>query len=534
MNKSLAVLLIAAAVWPSFATDFLSSRFSRNTESKQVKVREVEGLGQHMADGKLHLHLRDFLELVLKNSADIQITRMDVYDAATAITSAKAPFDPFLSPSFSAQRILTPPSPFYFFQGSVSNLSQQSNIQFTQLLPTGQTINSSFGVSRISGAGYDSPELFGTLSFSVTQPLLRNRTGIEARAPLILARTQLNITSEIGEYTIGNAVSQAALQYWQAILDRESIHVQEQAVGLAEKANERDKKALELGALSKLDIYQSEAQLADSKRNLIQAQHQYTAALDGLRRLIGADLTPALRSTEIVLEDDAAAMPAKNEILPFEEALTKALAARPELQAADQRISIDELNARVSRQRFLPQLDLQVNGGSSGPAANFGTAGIVYPGLSDTLRQVLGFNYPSYGLALNMTIPLRNSPAQANLADALISKTRDVYAKRQTQEQVILDVRQAINAIDLAKATIDAAITARDFARKNVDAEQQKFELGTILVFELLDSQTKLAASETALLAAYVNYQEAYINYQRATWTLLDGLGMVVEKPQIR
>jgi len=195
---------------------------------------------------------------------------------------------------------------------------------------------------------------------------------------------------------------------------------------------------------------------------------------------------------------------------------------------------MDQLNARVARQSFLPRLDLQAIGGSSGPAVNFGLAGIVYPGLSDTLRQVLGFNYPTYGLSLNMTLPFRNSAAQANFADALVSKTRDVYQKRQTQEQVILDVRQAINAIDLAKATIDAAITARDFARKNVEAEQQKFELGTILVFELLDSQTKLAASETALLGAYVNYQEAYISYGHATWTLLEGLGMVVQKPQVR
>ena len=535
MSKKIAVLVIAATVWPSFAADLLSSYFGRKTEREQVRVQDVEGLSQHITnDGKLHLHLHDFLELVLKNSTDIQITRMNVYTAAGAITAAKAPLDPFLAPSFSTQRTLAPLSQFYLTQSTQSSLFQQSSLQYQQVLPTGQTINGNFGLTRNSGSGYDTPALFGNLSFTVTQPLLRNRTGIEYRAPITLARTQLNITSELSESIIGTAVATAAQQYWQAILSRDGIRVQEQAVALAEKANERDKKALELGAISRLDIYQSEAQVADSKRNLIQAQHQYTSALDGLRRLIGADVSPALRSTQIVLEDNASTLPVKNEILPFEEALSKALAVRPELQAADQQISMDQLNARVARQSLQPRLDLQAIGGSSGPAINFGALGIVYPGLSDTLRQVLGFNYPTYGLSLNMTLPFRNSAAQANFADALVSKTRDTYQKRQTREQVILDVRQAINAIDLAKATIDAAITARDFARKNVEAEQQKFELGTILVFELLDSQTKLAASETALLGAYVNYQEAYISYQHATWTLLDGLGIVVQKPQVR
>ncbi len=134
---------------------------------------------------------------------------------------------------------------------------------------------------------------------------------------------------------------------------------------------------------------------------------------------------------------------------------------------------------------------------------------------------------------MQLTFPLRNSAAQAGLSNALVSKARDTYQQRQTQEQVTLEIRQAINAIDLASASITAATRARDLARKNVDAEQQKYELGTITAFEVLDSQTRLASSESALLAAYVTYQQAYVNYQHATWSLLDGLGMVLEVPNI-
>jgi outer membrane protein TolC len=534
MNKIIAAALVAAALWPCSAEDLLTSYFSRKTESRQVKVREVEGLDKHILDGKLHLRLHDFLELVLKNSADIQITRMDVYTAAAAVTAAEAPFDPFFNPSFNAARTLTPPSPFFFSQGAFSNLNEQSTINYNQLLPTGQTVGSTFEVLRISGNGYSTPELFGTLNFFVTQPLLRNRNNIENRGPVTLARSQLNVTSQLSEATIGSGVADAARQYWAAILARDSIRVQEQTLGLAQKAFERDQKALDLGAISKLDIFQSETQVAERNRDLIAARYQYTAALDGLRRLIGADITPALRATDIVLEDDPASLPAKNAILPFEEALHKALAARPEMQAAGERISMDELSARISRQGFVPRLDLTLNGGSSGPAANFGAAGVAYPGLGQTLKQVLGFSYPSYGLALNMTVPFRNSTAQAGLAEALVNKTRDVYQRRRTQEQISLDVRTAITNIELAQATIEAAMRSRDLARQNVDAEQQKYSLGLTTAFEFLNSQTTLAATENALLGAYVTYQQAYVSYQQATWTLLDGLGMVVETPQVR
>jgi outer membrane protein TolC len=531
VRPTLFVALLLIAALPCAAGDFFHSYFTWRTGKSEVSVREVEGIERHISEGKLRLHLHDFLELVLKNSADIQITRMDVYTATDRITAAKAPFDPSVALGFTAARSLTPP--FYYSQDTLNNLSQQSSAVYNQLLPTGQTVSTNFGVSRFSGASYTAPLLFGNLSFSVTQPLLRNRKNIEYRAPLTIARTQLNVTSELSEAAIGVSVADAARQYWLAVLARDSIKVQEQTLALAQKSYERDQKALDLGAIAKLDIYQSETQVAERTRDLIQARYQYTAALDGLRRLIGADLTAALRSTEIVLEDDAAA-PLKSEILPFEEALAKAMQARPEMKAAGARIAIDDLNAHVSRESFLPKLDLTLNGGASGPSANFGASGTVYPGLTDTLRQVLGFNYPSYGLGLQMTIPFRNSTGQANLVDALVSKTRNVYQQRQTQEQIILEVRQAINAIELAKATIDAAIRARDLAKKNVDAEQQKYELGTITAFELLDSQSRLAATENALLSAYVTYQQAYVSYQRATWSLLDGLGIVVEKPKVR
>jgi outer membrane protein TolC len=572
---ALACLLAAAHMLPAanVIDNYIRHRFNAET----VQVKNIQGLSEHIRGGQLHLRLKDFLELVLKNSTDVHLTQLDVYTAAHQITAAKAPFDPTLGLQFNTLRSVTP---LFFGNGfsgqtggtgngsgqtgqggqtgggtgsgvganqitlpqTINSLSQDSNVTYNQLLPTGQTINSSFSVFRSSGDGYSSPILFGALNFSITQPLLQNRANLQNRAPLTIARTTLLITSEQSEATIGTAVAAAARQYWDAILARDNIRVQQQTLTLAYKSYEHDKLALDLGALAKLDIYQSETQVAERNRDLVQAQYQYKAALDGLRRLIGADLTSALRETEIVLEDDVAAVPPRSAILPFEEAVTKAMRVRPETKAAQQKISVDNLNARVARDALLPKLDLSLQGGSSGPALNqIGPGSVIglpanipYPGLSDTLRQVVGFNFPSYGFGVQFTFPFRNSTAQANLADSLVSKARDEYQKRQTEQQIILDVRQAINSIELAEASIVAAVKTRDLARKNVEAEQQKYELGTITAFEVLDSQTRLASSESALVTAYVTYQEAYINYQRATWSLLDGLGMVVETPKVR
>ena len=166
--------------------------------------------------------------------------------------------------------------------------------------------------------------------------------------------------------------------------------------------------------------------------------------------------------------------------------------------------------------------------------------GVLYgDGVFEGIRQYHGRVFEKdahlkrlYESAHGIRLKIPYTPAQ--LSDALVARTRDQYAERQVRQQIAQDVRQALNSIALASAAIEAATRARDLARRNVDAAQQKYELGTITAFELLDSQSRLATAESALLNAHVGYQQAWISYQRATWTLLDGLGMVLETPPVR
>ncbi len=504
-----------------------------------VKVEEVQGLNERIADGKLHLTLKSFLELVMKNSPDIRISRLDLYTAADLIIAAKAPTDPVLDGGFNTQRLIS--QQFNEINGAetLSNLTQISTLNYQQTLPTGQTLTANFLGTRNSANNsfyFLNPNIATGLNFIVKQPLLQDFNRMQLRGPLEVARTQLSITSDTSAAQIATTLSTAAVQYWDAIRLRDNIRVQQQSVNLAQKSYERDKQALDLGALGRLDIYQSETQVAERSRDLIASQYAFQGALDGLRRLIGADLTPQIRNTEIVLEDDPAALPSQA-ILPFEEALSKAINSRPELHAAQQRLNVDDWDARIARNQLLPRLDLTVGGGSTGlggdsvPAPGVPITG-PNTGLGYALQQTFIYSYPSYGFGLQFNLPLRNGPVQAALSDAVVNKVRDQYQERQTQQQIILDVRQAIRNIDLANATIEASKRARDLAKLNVDAETKKYELGSNTAFEVLDSQNRLTNAESFLLAAYVGYQQAYVSYQRATWTLFDSLGIVLETPK--
>jgi outer membrane protein len=542
MSKLILILLIPPTLFCASLQP--PAWITRRFNPEVVQTRDVQGITERTVNGKLTLKVDSFLELVLKNSTDINISRMDVYTAADQVLAARAVFDPLLGLGFNTFRSVIPQTSQIGGASTLSSLTENSYINYQQLFPTGQTASASFNAARDStNSAFNilNPSISGTLGFSILQPLLQNRNGIQFKGPLQIAKTQLAITSRQTEATIAGIIANAAGQYWDAVRARDNVKVLQQTLDLAQKSYERDKLALDLGALASLDIYQSQTQVAQRRTDLVQAQYSYVAALDGLRRLIGADVTPDFRALEIVLEDDPAQLPDRTAVMVYEDAYQAALRLRPEMDVAQRRLAIDDLNARIARNLMLPRLDLTVQGQSAGLGGNqvavIGPLGIISPavsgGLPDTLGQVFAFNSPGYGAGVQVTLPLRSSAARAQLSDALVNRTRDRYNERQTEQLIAQDVRQAITSIDLANASIESAKLARDLAQKNVEAEQQKYELGTITAFEVLDSQSRLATAESSLLNAYVGYQQAFVSYRRATWTLLDGLGMVLETPKV-
>jgi outer membrane protein TolC len=539
---SFAIAVQMAHAGPFSLRRYIEERFHPET----VRERDVEGLDQRIQDGKLVLDVRAFLTLLLKNSTDIRLTQLDVYTAADAITSAHAPFDPQLVLSFNALRDIQSETSQTSGAETLNDLTQTSTIGYSQVLGSGPTVSANFNAVRTSSNSafsFFNPSIATGLNISLTQPLLQNRGNLQLRAPLMIARTQLKIVSDQSLASIGNTISNAAGQYWEAVRARDSIRVAEQSLDLAQKSYDRDKKALDLGALSRLDILQSESQVAQRKLDVIQAQYGYKQALDGLRHLIGADLKPNTINIEIVLEDDPSAIPPAFQPLELNQAIAKAIHDRPELSVAKRRISIDELNARVARNSLLPRLDLNLSAGSSGIGGDqlpvvlplgAGTTNFVAGGLADSLDQLFTFNSPYYGFGLTLQIPIKSSAAKASLSDSLVNRVRDRYSQRQIEQQIILDVKSAQNQLELARASVDAAKTSQEYARLNVDAEQEKYQLGTVTAFELLTAQSQLATAQSSVVNAYVNYQKAIVAYRQATWTILDDLGVVVESPKAR
>jgi hypothetical protein len=72
--------------------------------STHVDLRDPVRLKDFMVDGKLQLSLKNYLELVMANNTDIQVTFLSLETPRNNITAAFGVWDPYATASFSASR----------------------------------------------------------------------------------------------------------------------------------------------------------------------------------------------------------------------------------------------------------------------------------------------------------------------------------------------------------------------------------------------------------------------------------------------
>jgi len=488
---------------------------------------------EHVVDGKLRLTLQDAVVLTLANNSNVRLQELNIENSKYSLIASHSPFDPSVQASFSSQGQLSQAytqltgAPAL---GSLSSLNQITQLNYSQTFETGTNIQFNFNATKYSSNStfnFFNPSLSSFLGFQFTQPLLRNRWLFANRAPLVIARRNVRASRATFEAQVSSTVQQVVGQYWNVVQARGNLEVAQKSLDAAEATYKHDKRALELGALPPLDIYRSESQVAGRRVQVIQSEYALRQAEDAFRQTVGADLDPYFRALDLDLTEP----PEPGEELRSVDAATalqQAMGKRPELEAARQSLANDDTSIRLAHNNLLP--DLRVNGNYSGNGLNnLATAqGVAAGGFGDSLNQLFGFGYPSYGFGLTLNLPVKNRSGQAALGSALISRSRDLYTERQIKEQITYDVSNAVHQLEEAKINIAASKESVDLARKTMAAEQRKYELGTGQIFLVLEAQTELAAAEQGLLQAEVSYRLAVAAVDYSTGNLLEPYGVQI------
>jgi outer membrane protein TolC len=540
--------LIAASVLAQVSS-FPKPSYFRETFSStppKVELPAPVRLKDFVANGKLELSLQSYLELVMANNTDIAIQRMNMEPFRNAILRTFGVFDPVATGSFNNQRQKTPSNTYLAGANTLVQLTQPVRFGYSQTLDTGLNYQAVFSAQKFStNSGFQNynPALTSNLGVSFTQPLIKNRGRYVNRLPIMIARSRLRRSEYDLKASLIQLVTQAETAYWNVILARENLRVNESALNLADQALKRAQLELKLGALSPLDIYNPQQQYATAEIGVSQARFFLAQQEDALRKQMGVDLDPDIRKLPITLTENV--MPTADAApVDGEKEVEKALNMRPELRSILQSIDVDDLQIKSSKNALLPDLSLtgsyttQGQGGTFYQRSNvFSPDGsqssqiinVIPGGFGDSLNQMFGFGYPVYSFGLTLRLPIRNRAASADLADAVVQKRMDTLNLRTTQQQIRLDTLTAANQVESSKAAVKLAVVAQDFARKYLEAEQKKYDLGTSQIFFVLQAQQALVNAESAVVQNSVQYRLNLLNLLRRTGELLDARNIAVQ-----
>jgi outer membrane protein len=491
---------------------------------------------EHIVDGKLSLTLQDAVVLTLINNSNVRLQELNIETAKYALLGAYSPFDPFVQGSFNSQGQFSQAFTQLAGAPTLSTLNQVTQLTYNQTLETGTNFQVNFNANKFSSnSSYNfiNPYITSFLGFQFTQPLLRNRWLFANRAPLVIARRNLRSSRALFEAQVSGTIQQVVGQYWNVVQARGNLAVAQKSMDAAEATYNHDKRALELGALPPLDIYRSESQVADRRVQVIQGEYSLKQAEDTLRQTLGADADPYFRALDLNLTDlPESEVELRN--IDIATALQEALQKRPELEVARESLANDDTSIRLAHNNLLPDLRLGGNYSGNGLGGNQYNIYDTPPqltstgGFSDSLNQLFGFGYPSWGFSLTLNLPVKNRSGQAALGSALVSRRRDLYTERQIREQITFDVSNAVHQLEQAKISMAANKEAVELARKTMAAEQRKYELGTGQIFLVLEAQTELAAAEQSLLQAEISYRVAVAAVDFATGNLLEPYGVQI------
>ena len=161
------------------------------------------------------------------------------------------------------------------------------------------------------------------------------------RALIKVAENEQKIERESFRQQIITALVSAQNAYWDLIAMQESVRAAELALSAAERLAENNRKSLEAGVMSRLDVVTAESQAASSKRDLIVAQTNVRNAELVLKSMLSKNmdepfLSAVIETTDPFPDPDQTALPV------LQDAIAIAKQNRPEVSIAEGNIKSDQ------------------------------------------------------------------------------------------------------------------------------------------------------------------------------------------------
>ncbi len=374
--------------------------------------------------------------------------------------------------------------------------------------------------------------------------------GFEKFASLRRARLEETASTLRLERTRQDVVFQVFDGFTTLQQNRQLAEVRAQELEAQRELLEQVEALVEVGRRPVSDLYQQQAATAEARAALAAAQREVTLTETQLIQVLQLDPsgTYAFKAPALA---DSSALGSVQELGPVEEGaayrldrlLEQALARRADLGAADVSADAAEQGVRAARSGYWPSLAVGVGYGSdwSGnallPVSGTGTdprtitvtpddggppATLTVPGTGTDPA----FEQPAFleqldqrrggSVRLSLSFPVFDRlETRTQVEEAQVQALNARYDLQDQQQQIALQVRQALADYRSAQTQLEATTERLEAARRAQEAARRRYELGAATFVEVTEALTEFVTARSARVRARydVLLAQTLINY---------------------
>jgi HAE1 family hydrophobic/amphiphilic exporter-1 len=504
------------------------------------------------------LALREAIELALGQNLDIEIEKTNREGAAQALKGARGYLDTTLhwSPSLLYAKIPTS-SILMGADGVLVEHVHTENFSVRQMLPWGGGFGVDFENNRQSTTTpFESlnPSFNSKLTFSFTQPLLRNRSTDPYRTEIKIRRKRLDLSTT--DFALRNidVVTRVEQAYWGLVAARQAVDVLSDSVEWARQQLAMTRRMVGAGTQAQVEISASEAELERRLDTYYSGIGAVTEAENGLKLLLTSSRENSLWGQEILPVDIETLEPP--EAGDLGEAVGAALKQRPEMRSLATQREVAAIGTKLSADQLKPQLNLVAAYANTGLAGTVGTTdplselfgaitnqvnelsvpaglppislnfGALPPSLTGgygkSLSNLFSGSYPTIQVGVTLDITPRNRAAHANLAESTILERRLKLEQTRLELGIEAQVRNAMQALATARQRIAAAEASARAAKEKLASETRMYQSGESTNFLVLTRQNEYADSRRRDVVARLDANKAISQLRQALGSTLE------------
>lgn len=364
-----------------------------------------------------------------------------------------------------------------FLDGSVTEQNQTINLR-------------ALGLRFDVAPGIEFPESVGPFStFDTRIRMTQNVLNLSALRNVQAARRDVN-AAKAESITIRNREAAHVARLYAAALRAESeVETATYDMHLADALHASTTRKRSVGEGTEIDVGRTDLALAQQRQRLISAQSDLRQAKLELINALNLDW-----NTELTLTDKLGVSPQDEPSI--EEAVTKALQNRADLQSQEGRTASAKLRSAAARMERVPSL------------VAYGDYGL----LSGVQTHVVG---------VSLKIPLFDGGTMdADRAQAFAELQLEKTTEHELKRRIEMEIRKSVDKIAATQQEVGVADSAVSFAQEVVARGRRRYDAGVTNSIEVTDAQMQLSKAEEDRVSALFDYANARIDLAEAMGTI--------------